>query len=467
MVEVAPVDGGRKAGEAGHYSERMRTDYLKTADVNEPQIIMEDEVNFQGAAPGALPERSAGIVGGKSASMHRLLLFLLVLSVAINYVDRGSISIAAPVVSKELSLSPVRMGLLFSAFFWSYTGVMVVAGWLCDRYNIYWVLGLGYLLWSLATLGTGFVSTFSVLLALRLLLGLGESVAYPAYSNIIVTRFPIDRRGLPNSLIDAGAKLGPAIGMLIGGLLVAHFGWRFLFVILGLVSLAWLVPWFAWAPREMRVADISRETGPGIAQILSKRDAWGTFLGNFCCNYAYYFLLTWLPSYMVEERHLSLSKMAIFGSLPFLGSAFTSIMGGWGSDRWIRRGATPTLVRKTFVVSGLLLSTLMLPSAVVTNMYGCVAFLIAAYFALGLFSSNHWAITQTLAGPLAAGKWTGLQNACANCAGIAAPYITGLLVAKTGKFFLAFLSASFMVLVGAASYLFLVGRVQPIDWDQH
>jgi sugar phosphate permease len=201
-------------------------------------------------------------------------------------------------------------------------------------------------------------------------------------------------------------------------------------------------------------------------QILAKRDAWGTFLGNFSCNYAYYFLLTWLPSYLVNERHVSVRKMAVLGSLPFVASAATSIFGGWSSDRWIQRGASPTHVRKMFVVSGLLLSTLMLPSAVVSDLTVSMGLLVAAYCAFGLFSSNHWAITQTLAGPTAAGKWTGLQNFCANCAGVTAPYITGLIVSKTGSYYMAFLSASVILVVGALSYLLIVGKVEPIAWPE-
>jgi MFS transporter, ACS family, D-galactonate transporter len=401
----------------------------------------------------------------ETANGKSVLVLLLVLSAAINYIDRGSLSIAAPVLAIQLSLTPVQLGLLFSAFFWSYTGFMVPAGWLSDRYNVKWVLAAGFLLWSLATLGVGFVSTLYALLFMRLILGLGESVAYPCISKVFA-QFPIDRRGLPNALVDAGAKVGPAIGTLVGGLVVARYGWRFLFVVLGLVSLAWLVPWFLWAPRESHVTSNGPESGPGIVRILAKRDAWGTFLGNFCCNYAYYFLLTWLPSYLVNERHVSVRKMAILGSLPFAASAATSIFGGWSSDRWIRSGASPTRVRKTFVVSGLLLSTLMLPSAIVNDLTLSMGLLIAAYCAFGLFSSNHWAITQTLAGPVASGKWTGLQNFFANCAGVTAPYITGLIVSKTGSYYMAFLSASIVLVIGAVSYLLIVGKVQPIAWPE-
>jgi MFS family permease len=403
---------------------------------------------------------------GESSSTPWFLLFLLFVSVMINYVDRGSIATAAPLISRELSLSPLQMGVLFSAFFWSYTGAMVGAGWTCDRYNICWVLAGGYLLWSVATLCSGLVSTLSALIIFRLALGLGESVAFPAYSRIIANQFSIDRRGLPNAILDSGTKIGPAIGTLVGGLLMARFGWRALFVTLGIVSLMWLVPWSLWGPRQLRWSEGSQREGPSLANILTKRDAWGTFFGNFCCNYAYYFLMTWLPYYLVKVRHLSIARMAVLGSLPLIGSAVTSVTAGWVSDRWIRSGSSPTLVRKTFVVSGLLLATLMVPSAIAKDVNGCIAFLIAAYFAFGLFSSNHWAITQTLAGPFAAGKWTGLQNCCANVAGIVAPYLTGWIVVKTGSFFPAYVSASVILVLGAASYLFVVRAVKPIAWEE-
>ena len=303
-----------------------------------------------------------------------------------------------------------------------------------------------------------------------MLLGLGESVAYPVYSKIIAEQFPISRRGLPNALIDAGAKVGPALGTLVGGLLVARYGWRYMFLALGIGGLLWLAPWQLWAPLARAATDEERtEPGnhqrvPRIQEICRQRDAWGTFIGNFCCNYAYYFLLMWLPSYLVTERGLSMSRMAMLASLPFCASATSSLFGGWASDRWIARGASATLVRKTFVVSGLSLATLMFPAVVVSDLRLSMALLVAAYLAYGLFSSNHWAITQTLAGPLAAGRWTGLQNGIANLAGVIAPYVTGVIVLRTGNFYLAFSSASAILIIGAFCYLFVVRDVAPIVW---
>jgi MFS transporter, ACS family, D-galactonate transporter len=415
-----------------------------------------------GAAAGAI----ARVTDRPNAMQtHWRVMVLLVFSAGINYIDRGSLSVAAPVLGKAFFLSPTQMGLLFSAFFWSYAGFMVVAGWLADRYPTGLVLGAGFFVWSLATLGTGLASTLQMLLLLRCLLGLGESVAYPVCSRIIAESFPIQQRGLPNAMIDAGVKVGPALGILIGGLLLARFGWRAMFIVLGLGGMVWLLPWFLWAPRSERGGGKTEDSGPSILEICRRRDAWGTFVGNFCCNYAYYFLLSWLPSYFVTERHVSISKMAILASLPFWGSAATSLFAGWISDRWMSAGAPPTLVRKTFVVGGFVFATFMFPAALVSDLRISVAFLVVAYLGFGLIPSNHWAITQTLAGPLAAGKWTGLQNGIANLAGIVAPLVTGLIVSKTGSFYLAFLSSSIILLVGALCYWLVVGRIAPIHWS--
>ena len=326
-----------------------------------------------------------------------LLLVLLVLSIAINYIDRTSLSIAAPYILKDLSLSPAHMGILLSSFFWSYASFMILAGWLADTYGVRWVLGIGFLIWSIATLATGFATSFAVLLGFRLMLGMGESVAFPSYSRVIAAEFPIHQRGIPNALIDAGSKIGPALGMLVGGFLLAAYGWRTLFLILGLGGLAWLVPWFKWSPRDGRSQAKHDEPGPGILEILSKRDAIGTFIGNGCMSYAANFLLTWLPSYLIDKRHLSLNMTAIWSAVPFVVGGVTSLAAGYFSDRWITSGSTPTKVRKGFAIAGLLGMTLMLPLVLVENLQIAIALLIGVYVANGLYSSNYWAITQTLA----------------------------------------------------------------------
>jgi MFS family permease len=390
---------------------------------------------------------------------------LLLISAAVNYIDRGTLSVAAPLLSQELLLSPAQMGLLFSSFFWSYAAFLILAGWLADRYSARFVLGLGYLIWSLATAAMGFVASLQALLVLRLLMGMGESAAFPVYSRVIAEKFPISQRGLPNSMIDAAVKIGPALSNLLGGVLVARYGWRTMFIVLGGGGLGWLFLWYRWAPKGP-ARSYRKVEGPSMLLICRQRDAWGTFIGNFCANYGYYFLLTWLPSYLVTERHLSMNAMAVLASLPFWASAMTSMFGGWMADRWISRGVTPTRARKTFVVGGLIFATLIFPAGIVSDLRLSVVLLVAAYGAFGFFSSNHWAITQTLAGACGAGRWTGLQNGISNLAGVIAPLATGLLLSSTGSYYAAFLSASLILLVGAFCYLVVVGEVSPIHWPE-
>jgi MFS family permease len=395
-----------------------------------------------------------------------LTVSLLFFAACINYIDRGSLSVAAPALAQSMSLSPSQIGFLLSAFFWSYTAFQIPSGWLVDRLPVLWIFGAGYLLWSTATLATGLVSTMTALVCCRLILGAGESVAFPAYSKIIATNFPSERRGLPNALLDAGTKLGPAAGTFVGGLLVAGYGWRMMFIVLGGASLIWLIPWTLWAPRGEQTRSAAAATGsPGMLAIAKLPAAWGTFLGSFSYTYAYYFLLTWLPTYLVNERHVSMKMMGVLGSIPFLWSALSALICGWASDAWIRRGGSPTRVRKTFVASGLLLSTIMVPAAIVSDLTVCVTLLSIAYVAFGMYASNHWAITQTLAGPTAAGKWSGMQNTVGQLSGVIAPLVSGYIVQVTGHYFWAFLSPAIIAVLGAACYVFLIPRVEPVEWQ--
>lgn len=400
------------------------------------------------------------------------LLVLLVLAVGINYVDRGSLSVVKTDISAEFGLDDLQMGWLFSAFFWSYALCQIAAGWFVDRFDVKWVYAAGFLIWSLATLSMGLMGGFALFFAMRLLLGIGESVAYPATSRIIVENFAEHRRGLANSLVDAASKIGPALSVLLGGLIVAEWGWRSLFLLAGGASLLWLVPWLALVPSQpapsSENAFDATDNPPrvGYGQLLRRRDVWGTSLGFFCLGYSWYFLISWLPAYLEEERGFSKEAMALFGSLPFWAMAATSVAGGWLSDRLISRGGTPTMVRKSFLVAGFLLCAIFMHAAVTASSdSGCIVMLIAACASLGLYTSNAWAVTQTLAGPLAAGQWSGLKNAIGNMGGVASPVLTGWIVERTGSFTLAFEAASAMLVLGVFANLLLVGRVAPLEWD--
>ncbi|MGB2620933.1 MAG: MFS transporter [Candidatus Acidiferrum sp.] len=391
---------------------------------------------------------------------------LLALSVFINYIDRGSLSIAAPALKTELLLSPWQLGILLSSFFWTYTGFQIVSGWMVDRFNVNWVIAGGFFLWSIATAATGLAHGFAMLLAVRLFLGIGESVAFPSYSKILAKHFPESLRGRANSLIAAGIAGGPAFGIFFGAMLIARYGWRPFFVGLGLLCLLWLFPWLVWMPKGPGIAVAPGARAPSITEILEHRSAWGTFGGLFSYNYLSYFLLTWLPFYLVRERHFSMDKMGRIGGAAYLTLAVSALISGWASDVWIAAGASPTRVRKTFAALGLALASCFCLAVVVFAFDPRLAlfFLFATCAAAGLCTSNLWAITQTLAGPQAAGKWTGLQNFVGNLAGIVSPALTGFVVERTGHFFWAFAAASAVLMAGAVSWAFIVGPVEPVQW---
>jgi MFS family permease len=388
----------------------------------------------------------------------------LVLSVSINYIDRGNLSIAAPLLKDELGISASQLGILLSSFFWTYAAFQILSGWLVDRFDVNWVLAAGFFLWSVATAATGLIHGFEVLLLLRLLLGVGESVVYPCYSKILAAHFFEHQRGFANALIDAGTKVGPALGTLVGGVFMARFGWRPFFIALGLGSLFWLPGWLKWMPRGPGLAAGQSGGIPSVADILRQRSAWATFFGLFCANYFWYFLLTWLPFYLVRERHFSMNLMATVGSVAYFVTASTTTITGWLSARLIVAGVTTTRVRKTCTGAGLGGATVIVAVAWVSNPVASMAFLMLGCIGYGMYASSHWAITQTIAGPRAAGRWSGLQNFVGNLAGVAAPAITGFVVDKTGVFFWAFAVCAGVALTGSAIYLFLLGPVEQVKW---
>lgn len=392
------------------------------------------------------------------------ILVLMVVSVAINYIDRGSLSTAAPLLQADMATSPAQLGLLLSAFFWTYALLQIGSGWLVDRYEVKWVMAIGFCVWSIATAATGLAGSFGVLLLLRLLLGIGESVAYPCYSKIIAAYFSEQQRGLANGLIDAGTKLGPAMGMLTGGILMARYGWRPVFIVLGLGSLLWLPAWLKWMPRARCPGEAPTSEGAGFSEILSQRSVWATVAGHFCGNYFWYFLLTWLPYYLVRERGFSMDRMAVVTAVAYCVTALSTTTTGWLADRFIAAGSSPIRARKACTAIGLAFATAVVGVVFVHSSAGAMAILMFSCLSYGVFASSHWAITQTIAGPSAVGKWSGLQNCIANMAGVAAPAVTGLVVKHSGHFFWAFAVSAGVVLAGAAVYAFLLGPVEPVMW---
>lgn len=395
------------------------------------------------------------------------MLVLLSLSIFINYVDRANLSIAAPLLKGELGISDSQLGMLLSAFFWTYSWCQLLSGWLVDHFDVKWVFAAGFFLWSGATALTGVMHSLALLVVMRLVLGFGESVAYPSYSKILAVQCPAGRRGFANSMVAVGQALGPSFGILFGGTLVAFYGWRPFFVGLGLVGLLWLVPWVRWMPPTVHPLGVAEQKqGPGARAILRERSAWGTCACLFCVNYYLYFMVTWLPSYLVRERHFSLREVAKIGGGIFLLTAISASLCGRLADRWTASGATPTRVLKTFAVCGLGGVGIFLAGSVMAPRNLALLFLMLAGFAFGLSTANFWVITQRLAGPEAAGRWTGIQNFFGNLAGPIAPLVTGFLLDRTGHFFWPFLIVSMFLWMGALSWIFIVGPIEPVQWGK-
>jgi MFS family permease len=240
-----------------------------------------------------------------------------------------------------------------------------------------------------------------------------------------------------------------------------------MFVAVGLTSLLWLVPWVLVVRSDSPSRSEASIASPGWSEMLRCSQVWSTSAGMFTLGYVNYFLLSWLPSYLVQERGLSMSAMAVLGSLPFWAMAGATLAGGWTSDRWIRAGADPSRVRRAYAAGGLLLcAATILPAALVSSATASVALITASCASLGLFTSNVWAITQTLAGPAAAGRWTGIQNAIGNLGGVVSPMFTGWLVVQTGSFVLAFAANTAVLIAGAAVYLWILGNVRPVNWTR-
>ena len=397
---------------------------------------------------------------------HRVLWLVCIMAAIlfINFIDRGNLATVGPLVIDDLHLSNTQFGLLMSAFYFAYAPTQLLAGWLCDRVDLSRLLIVGVIVWSLTTAATGLVSGFLALLLMRLLLGVGESVVFPAIAKLFASFIPEERRGAANGWLAAGLSLGPAVGTSLGSLVAATFNWRASFFLFGMLSLGWLWPWMNFArtlpPPPVRTIDIH----PSYREMLSKRAAWGAFLGYFSSNFSFFTLVSWLPTYLVKVRGFTLQQMGIVGGITFFSIiAAASVIAGILSDRLILRGWPVSFVRKSCVVLGQMGVGASLLFCAYLPAFALSGLLVSAVF-LGMVSPSVYGIPQTLAGPGAAGQWMGLQNFFGNLSGIIAPLATGLIIDKYGNYDLAFALASAVTFAGAAAWGLMIPKIQPITW---
>ncbi|WP_095012561.1 MFS transporter [Tsuneonella mangrovi] len=390
---------------------------------------------------------------------------LVGLSVLLNYVDRGAIGVAAPLMKQELGLSATGFGFAVSAFFWVYAPVCLLVGWLCDRFCVYRMFAAGIALWAVATLLTGFVSGLAMLIGLRLLLGLGESIAFPGSSKIFASEVPPHHRGSANALVGVALAFGPAVGVLTGGLILEVAGWREIFWVFGVITLLWLVPWhFASAPLRSE-----KVTTPLVDPVPMKRlfaipTLWLMGVAHFLSSYGFYFLLVWLPLYLTKSLGYSIAEMTLLTTLSFTSQGISALVSGRLSDMAVKLGVNEGRVRRWLMAAGQAIAGVAIAGiwfAHGTAQLG--TWLVIAGIGVGLLSVNLFAVAQMFAGPRAAGGWVGIQNAFGNASGIVGPIATGVIVDQLGSYGLAFALAAGISVAGALWWWLVIPPIRTID----
>jgi ACS family D-galactonate transporter-like MFS transporter len=394
------------------------------------------------------------------------IIGLLFVASLINYLDRFTISVSLPLISHDLHLGPTDKGILLSAFFWSYALMQVPIGWCADHLNLRWLYAGAFALWSFAQGLAGAAMSLFVLLLTRIVLGAGESIYLPGGTKIVTLLFPPEKCGLPSGVFDFGTRCGMALGGVFIPLLLARYGWRITFVMIGSAALLWLIPWLAVFPSKIG----SRKQATGNSQealrpksslrsLMVNRDLLGICLGFFCFDYYWYLLVTWLPDYLVTVRKLTILRAGLYSAAPFLVFGACEPIGGWIADRLVRFGWDETRTRKGLVSIAFLTGLLLIPAAHAASVSAAVVLVIGASL-VGLATGNLIVILQCCAPPEKVGLWTGIENLFGNVAGVLAPLVTGILITDTGSYSPGFDLAAFVLVGGIASYWLLVGKLE-------
>jgi len=396
-------------------------------------------------------------------NVANLLVLLLGTAIFLNYVDRGSLAVAAPLMKGDLGLSNEAYGWAVSAFFWVYAPVQLFAGWLCDRFSVYRLLALGILLWAASTLLMGFVAGFASLFVLRIMLGVGESLAFPGSSKIIARHVPAQRRGVANAALAMGIALGPAVGTLAGGLMVAHWGWRAMFFVFGAVTLLWLLPWRQTVRALPTAGHLDGGERVPVGALIGRWSLWSMSIVHALGNYCFYFLLAWLPLFLTKSRGFSISEMAWLASLGYAVQGACAFAFGHFSDWWTNSGRSEALCRRWMMVaSQAVAAAAILGLAFAHSALSIGILLCLAGAASAALSMNLYAIGQMFAGPRAAGTWVGAQNAIGNLSGILGPIVTGIIVDRAG-YESAFYVTAAVAAVGALWWAVGVPRIEQVN----
>jgi len=400
-------------------------------------------------------------VNGERPAGRWTLVALISTASFINYLDRGSLAVALPVISKDLGLDPIAQGFALSAFFWTYTAMQIPMGRIVDRYDVKRVYAVCFAIWSLSAAATGLAAGLWTLIVCRVLLGIGEAVYLPGGIKVVSLHFGKGETAWPAALFDMGTKIGLAIGTAVDVWLLVRYGWRSLFFRTGLLGLLWLIPWLLYYPSSSRAAaPVQKRIEWGV--LLRNRALLAICLGFFCWDYFWYFLISWLPTYLITVRDMSMPKVALFGGLPFLIFAAAEALGGWTAGALMRRGWSLSRVTKGFVAIGFAVGLLIIPAAIVESSSLSIAFLLAASVA-GIGCGSLIAFPKICAREEEVALWTGIMNCAGNIGGVLAPLVTGFVVARTGSYVPAFLTVSVVLVVGIVAYTLLVPSLDVKD----
>lgn len=408
-----------------------------------------------------------------------LMIILCFAATTINYIDRATIAIAAPFMAKELHIDPATLGIILGGFFWSYAFMQLPFGMIVDHFGVRSAYALAVIWWSICTAVTALVRGPFSILGLRLALGVGEAGSYPSNAKVASLWFPKSERGLAAGIFDSGSRAGAAVSLPLVALLIGWLGWRLAFVAAGGLGLIWAIVWLVLYHDPDRHPAISqhqlaklREAQPASSkaapgawrQLLKHRSVWGMMLGFFCANFVFYFFATWFPSYLVSAHGFSLKELGLIGMIPGVTAIPAAWLGGWTSDTLHRRGWSLTVARKSCLVGGLLLSSVIALSAFATQTWLCIALLSVSFGGIAFTGANIWSLPADIApsSDLVA-TLGGLQNSAANIAGIVIASFTGLMVSLThGSFMIPLCATGTFGLLGAFSYLFIVGPIAPL-----
>ena len=403
---------------------------------------------------------NAGTIKDQPLALGRWgMLFLLALGVLIAFVDRTSISsaLASPGFKHHFQLSDIGRGWVGAAFFWSYGLAQAPMGWVVDRFGVKIPYTICFVIWCAATAATGVMTTVPALIAMRVVVGAAEAVVIPATYRWIRNHFDETQSGTTTGIVAMGNKFGPAVGAPIAAWLIVQYDWRMMFFATGAIGLLWLVPWIFGAkndfPKHGELKIKQREAATvSLGSILLSPLVWGTMVLNFCYNYFTFYCMTWMPAYLVEQRHLSLERSGLFTFFSFAGIAIVAVLGGIIADWLIARGGNAVAVRKWFTTAGFLGGCTVLLGANAQSLDTALFWNVASLSMLGLATANVLALCRlTLIPRPAVGLVTGIQQVAVSLAGGAAAALSGWLLHISGGYQLPMMVIFVFQVIGAAT----------------